>query len=105
MVTAELALASLGAACGCAALAWVLAVLGLLVRCQDTAAEVARQEARADRSAVATAIADRPPGAQVQVSAVGDQIRVRVELAAQPWVSWLPAIPISASATVLREPQ
>ena len=104
MVTAEIAFASIGAALATVALAWVLVVLALLVRCQDTAAEVARQEARADRSAVAKAIADRPDGARVKVSSHGDEVRVEVRLDARPWAAWLPAIPVSATATVIREP-
>ncbi len=104
MVTAELAFASMGAALACVLLAWTLTLVGLLVRCQDTAAEVARQEARADRSAVAKAVADRPKGAKVDVRQDAEQVTVRVELAAQPWAAWLPTVPLSGSATVLREP-
>ena len=104
MVTAEIAFASIGMALATVALAWVLAVLALLVRCQNTAAEVARQEARADRSAVAEAIADRPDGAKVLVSSHGNRVRVEVHLDARPWATWLPTIPLSASATVIREP-
>lgn len=104
MVTAELAFASIGAALACVALAWVLALVALFLRCQDTAAEVARQEARADHAAVRTAIADRPEGARVSVSSHGEQVTVRVDLAARPWLAWLPTVPLSASATVLREP-
>lgn len=104
MVTAEIAFASIGAALATVGLAWVLVVLALLVRCQDTAAEVARQEARADRSAVAKAIADRPTGAQVLVGNHGNEVRVEVRLDARPWAAWLPAIPVSATATVIREP-
>lgn len=104
MVTVEIAFGALAAALACIALAWVLAVLGLAVRCQDTAAEVARQEARTDRSAVARAIADRPKGATVSVRGDAEQVTVTVELIARPWASWLPAIPVSARAVVLREP-
>lgn len=104
MVTVEIAFGALAAALACIALAWVLAVLGLAVRCQDTAAEVARQEARTDRSAVARAIADRPKGATVSVRGDAEQVTVTVELIARPWASWLPAIPVSARAVALREP-
>lgn len=104
MVTAELAFASIGAALVGVLLAWVLALVGLLVRCQDTAAEVARQEARADRAAVARARADSPAGATISLHQDEEQVTVRVELAARPWVGWLPAVPLAASATVLREP-
>lgn len=104
MVTAELAFASIGAALACILLAWTLTLLGLLVRCQDTAAEVARQEARADHSAVAKALADRPSGAKVDVQQDAEQVTVRVELSARPWATWLPTVPLSAKAVVLREP-
>ncbi|PKQ21944.1 MAG: hypothetical protein CVT65_15900 [Actinobacteria bacterium HGW-Actinobacteria-5] len=104
MVTAELAFASIGAALACILLAWALTLVGLLVRCQDTAAEVARQEARSDHSAVARAVADRPTGATVDLRQDADQVTVVVELAARPWASWLPSVPLSARASVLREP-
>lgn len=104
MVTAELAFASIGAALACVLLAWTLTLVGLLVRCQDTAAEVARQEARSDHSAVAKAMADRPDGAVVRVLPDAGQVTVVVELSARPWASWLPSVPLSARATVLREP-
>lgn len=104
MVTVEIAFAALFAAMAAVALAWVLAVLGLSARCHDTAAEVARQEARADRSAVAKAIADRPAGAQVRVRHTGPRVVVTVRLAARPWLSWLPSVPLSATAVVIEEP-
>lgn len=104
MVTAELAFASIGAALACVLLAWTLTLVGLLVRCQDTAAEVARQEARSDHSAVARAMADRPPGATVRVQQAAGQVTVVVELTARPWADWLPSVPLSVRASVLREP-
>ncbi len=104
MITAELAFASIGAALACVLLAWTLTLVGLLVRCQDTAAEVARQEARSDHSAVGRSMADRPEGAVVRVRQDAGQVTVVVELAARPWARWLPSVPLSARATVLREP-
>lgn len=104
MVTAELAFASIGAALACVLLAWVLALVGLLLRCQATAVEVARQEARGDRPAVARAIAGRPAGARVVVTHDGELVRVRVELAARPWAEWLPPAPLVARAAVQQEP-
>lgn len=104
MVSVELAFGSLGAALALVVMAWTLALVGLLVRCQDTAAEVARQEARSDRTAVAKAVADRPAGARVQIKHDGDLVRVRVELLARPWTDWLPAVPLHAAAVVLQEP-
>ncbi|MFT4108929.1 TadE family type IV pilus minor pilin [Propionicimonas sp.] len=104
MVTAELAFASLGAALAAVLVAWALTLVGLLVRCQDTAAEIARQEARADHSAVARALEDRPDGARVLVRRNGAQVVVRVQLTARPWAGWLPAVPLEASAAVVEEP-
>jgi hypothetical protein len=104
MVTAELAFASMGAALACVLLAWVLALVGMILRCQETAVEVARQEARGDRVAVARALTDRPRGAVVTVRHDGARVRVRVELAARPWADWLPSVPLAVAATVLQEP-
>jgi hypothetical protein len=33
-----------------------------------------------------------------------EQVVVTVALLARPWASWLPAVPVSARAAVLREP-
>jgi hypothetical protein len=104
MVTAELAFASLGAALASVLMAWALTLVGLLVRCQDTAAEVARQAARSDHSALSRAVSDRPRGASVAITQDAEQVRVRVELAARPWADWLPSVPIAAAASVIREP-
>lgn len=104
MVTAELAFASIGAALACVLLAWVLALVGLLLRCQATAAQVARQEARGDRAAVARVLADRPDGARVVITHDGDRVRVRIELAARPWAEWLPTVPLTATAAAEQEP-
>lgn len=104
MVTAELAFASMGAAVACVLLAWVLALVGLLLRCQEIAVDVARQEARGDRAAVARAMSDRPKGARVAISNDGQVVRVRVDLAARPWADWLPTVPLGARAAVQREP-
>ncbi len=104
MVTAELAFASIGAALAFVLLAWVLALVGLVLRCQATAVEVARQEARGDRPAVARAVAGRPEGARVTIGHDGELVRVRVELSARPWAEWLPSVPLSARASVQQEP-
>ena len=104
MVTAELAFASIGAALACVVLAWVLALVGLLLRCQATAVEVARQEARGDRAAVARVLAERPDGARVAITHDGRRVRVRIDLAARPWAEWLPRVPLTAKAAVEREP-
>ena len=104
MVTAELAFASLGAALACVAMAWVVALVGLLLRCQETAVNVARQEARGDLAAVDRAMAGRPTNARITVSRDGQLVRVRVDLAARPWADWLPTVPLGATAAVQQEP-
>jgi hypothetical protein len=104
MVTAELAFASIGAALACVVLAWVLALVGLLLRCQATVVEVARQEARGDREAVARVLAERPDGARVSIAHDRSRVRVRLELAARPWAAWLPTVPLTVSAAVEQEP-
>jgi hypothetical protein len=102
-VTAELAFGSLFAACLLAAIAWASSVLLLLGGCQSAVAEVARQEARGDSAAVARAIAAAPEGAEFSTSRAGGMVTVQVDLTAQPWAGWLPAIPLQARASVLEE--
>ena len=104
MVTLELALASLGATAVLVVLAWVLTVVMLLVRCQDTATGIARQEARGDHAAAARVAAAGPQGAEVETRHDQDQILVTVTLAARPWADWLPSVPLTARATVIGEP-
>lgn len=104
MVTAELAVASLLVAMAVVLVSWVVAVIGLAVRCQDSAWEVARQEARGDREAAGLAMSTAPPGARVDVARTGRQVRVVVDLEARPWASWLPAVPLRLWAVTLAEP-
>jgi len=78
-------------------------VLMVWVACQNTAAEVARQEARGDAQASLQAQKERPSGSTVSVSRREDTVRVEVNVQAQPWASWLPVIPLNASAEVLAE--
>jgi hypothetical protein len=103
MVTAEMAFSSLFAAGFVVLIAWVVAVLALFIRCQSTADEVARQEARGDSHAAAKAIESRPEGAEVSITKAAELVRVRVELQAKPWAEWLPAVPLSVEAAVMLE--
>ena len=103
MVTAELAFGALFAAGFLVVVAWFIALLMVWTSCQSVAAEVARQEARGDVQASRRAQGARPPGATVEVTRNGPVVRVRVELDARPWASWLPSVPLSASADVLAE--
>lgn len=104
MVTAELGMASLLLAVAVVVVAWLVAVLGLLARCQNTAWEIARQEARGDQVAVQRARSSAPPGARVGIDRTSGQVTVRVELAARPWAAWLPVVPLTAQAVTLLEP-
>lgn len=104
MVTAELAVASLAVAGLIVLVGWLAVVLGLAMRCQDTAWEVARQEARGDAAAVRKARAAAPPGARVVVERTAGQVRVAVDLEARPWVAWLPPVPLRLRAVSLAEP-
>ncbi len=104
MVTAELGMASLLLAVAVVVVAWLVAVLGLLIRCQNTAWEVARNQARGDRVGAQLATSQAPPGARVGVHRSVSRVTVLVELGAQPWASWLPVVSLSAQASVLLEP-
>jgi hypothetical protein len=104
MVTVEIAFASLGAAAALVLLAWTLSLVMLLGLCNDLATSVARQEARGDQAAVAKILQAKPVGARVSIRQQAEQVTVTVVLAAKPWAEWLPSVPMSASATVIREP-
>lgn len=104
MVTAELGMASLLLAVAVVIVAWLVAVLGLLARCQNTAWEVARHHARGDVAAAQLAVSQAPPGARVEVDRSSRQVTVQVGLDARPWTGWLPVVPLSARAVALLEP-
>lgn len=103
MVTAELAVASLVVAVLVVALAWAISALGLVLRCQGAAEEVARQLARGDSEAAARAEQAAPSGAEVATSRAGDVVTVIVSLDARPWATWLPGVPLQVTATALSE--
>ena len=104
MVTAELAMASLLVSVIIVLLGWLSVVIASAVRCQDTAWEVARQEARGDGAAARRARLAAPPGARVRVERAAGQVSVVVQLDARPWVGWLPPVPLRAAAVVHAEP-
>lgn len=104
MVTVELAMGSLGAALLVVMLSWVIAVMMSWGACNDLAAAIARQEARGDQAAVTKLQRGKPSGARIEVEQRSDEITVTVQLAAQPWATWLPSVPLQAQATVVREP-
>lgn len=103
MVTAELAMASLGAVSLLVVLVCVLTIGVQQVRCVDTAAAVARQVARGDPEAEAAAREKAPEGATVEVVTEGAFVVATVRLGSQP-LDWLPAVPLGATAKVLLEP-
>ncbi len=104
MVTAELAVAILTAMAVLAMMTWGVQVVMLQVRCADTAAAVARQEARDDRAGVARARSGAPDGAEVSVRRSPGLVSVSVRLTARPWTAWLPAVSLRAGAEVVPEP-
>ena len=101
MVTAELAMVSLLVAGVVALAGWIVLAMVQLGQCQATANEVARQEARGDRAAVARASADAPPGTRVTTAREGDTVVVRVELVSR--LGRLASVPLRAEARVLSE--
>jgi hypothetical protein len=105
MVTAELAVAILAAFSLFLLLCWGLVLIGTQLRCVDTAAAVARQEARSDSAGVARARAEAPQGAVVRVDRQPDQVRVTVTLRSRPFARGLPAVPLRAEAVVVPEPR
>lgn len=102
MATAELAMASLLVAAVVAVAGWIVLALFQFGQCQATANEVARQEARGDRAAVARAAADAPPGARVSRRREGGAVVVRVELVSR--LGSVASVPLRAEARVLAEP-
>lgn len=104
MVTAELAVAILAALSLFVLLCWGLVLLATQLRCVDTAAAVARQEARGDRAAVAQARADAPRGAVIGVERRSGEVTVTVSVRARPFSRGLPAVRLRAEASVVPEP-
>lgn len=102
MVTAELAVSLLGLMAATVAAMWMVAVIGLQIRCVDTADEIARQLARGDRAAADRAYAARPPGAAVTTGREGADAVVEVRLTARG-PAGLPGVPLRAQARVALE--
>ena len=104
MVTAELAVAILAALSLFLLFCWGIFLVVQQLRCVDTAAAVARQEARGDRAAAATARAQAPDGARVEVRRRSGQVRVRVSLVVRPFAGGRVSVPLQAEAAVASEP-
>jgi len=105
MVTAELAVTTLAAFALLVAMCWGIYLIVTQVRCGDTAAAVARQTARDDRAAAARARAAAPSGAVVVVERRAQLVTVTVHMTARPLASWLVAVPLTARAEVVPEPE
>jgi Flp pilus assembly protein TadG len=91
-----------------AVLLWGVLVGAAQIRCVDAAREAARAAARGDPAGrvVALAQAAAPQGARVAVSEQGGTVRVDVSAQSRgPGVlGGLLSLPVSASASALREP-
>ena len=103
MVSFEVAFGVMLAAVVALGLCYLLALAVQLGELQATAGEVARQRARDDTAAAARAERDAPVGTRVRVSNSGRDVVVIAELNSQPWGLWIPAMPLSARAVVVRE--
>src|SRR4051812_18339758 len=105
MVTAELAVAVLAAFSVFLLLCWGIVLVVMQLRCVDTAAAVARQEARGDRAASKVAQGQAPPGALVRVERRAARVKVTVTLTVHPLARGLAAVPLRAEASVIAEPR
>lgn len=112
MVTAELAVALPALLVVLAGALWALLAVAGQMRCVDAARVGARLAARGESAAVVRAAAERaaPPGARVRLDTgagpAGEEVRVEVSAQVNPFgASWrrLPALPVRAAATALRE--
>ncbi len=104
MVTAELAVAILAALSLFLLLCWGIVLVVQQLRCVDTAAAVARQEARGDRQAAAAARSQAPDGARIQVRRRPGQVVVRVDVRVAPLGPGRLSVPLTAEAAVVPEP-
>ena len=103
MVTAELALGALAVAMVTVMLAWCLHLVTRQLLLEDTVAEVARQAARGDRTAVVAAQTDAPPGTSIEVREEPGAFVARAEQSVGP-PGKLPGVLLTAEARVLTEP-
>lgn len=104
MVTVELALGVGSLAIVVGLLIGVLSVIGLQLGCQSAAVDIARQAARGDAGAVNAAKSKLPAGATVELAKSRGGVSAEVRATTRPWGSRLPAVQVSASATMVWEP-
>ncbi|MBY3553264.1 TadE family type IV pilus minor pilin [Modestobacter lapidis] len=106
MVTAETAVVLPVLLLVLAAAVAAVVVVGAQLRCVDAAREGVRAAARGEPIAVVVELAGRaaPDGARVEVSTSGTTVTVTVTAALQPLGPVPLHVPVSATATGLREP-
>ncbi len=97
MVTAELAVATLAAGAMLIMLSWGIFLIGLQLRCIDSATEVARQAARHDNAAVTAARSRAPKGSAFQIRKSSELVTVEVRLGVRPFAFHSGAVPVHAS--------
>lgn len=102
MVTAELAVGLLVAVLVSMIGAWAVNLIAVQATCGDVAAQVARQLARGDQDAAASATQRAPSGASVQVITSGQEIRVIVRV--ERSLGRLGPVELAGSAVAVREP-
>lgn len=105
MVTAELAVTILAALALLVMMCWGIYLIVIQLRCEDTAAAVARQAARGDAAGVRTMKDAAPQGATVIVDRRRGVVTVTVRVSAKPLAAWLVAVPLHAQAQVMSEPE
>jgi Flp pilus assembly protein TadG len=106
MVTAETAVVLPVLLLVLAASVAAVVVVGGQLRCVDAAREGARAAARGEPVAVVVALAGQaaPDGARVDVSTAGETVTVTVTAALQPLGPVPLQLPVTATATGVREP-
>jgi Flp pilus assembly protein TadG len=104
MVTAETAVVLPVLLLVLAAAVAAVTVVGAQLRCVDAAREGARAAARGEAAAVELARRAAPEGAAVDVTVVGDEVRVTVTAEARPFGPLPLRVPLTAEAVALLEP-
>lgn len=107
MATAELAVVLPTLVLVIAAGLTMVSVVLAQLRCVDAAREAARAAARGESPEVVRSAAVRaaPTGAKVDVGGSREEVRVTVSARADRVGGLLPALPVSAHAVALREPE
>lgn len=104
MVTAELAACLPVLVLVLAVALTAVSVVGVRVRLQDAARELARAAARGDPSAGRRLAAQDAPGSSVSVSGGGGEVVAVVRTQVHPLGGWLPAVSVSERAVAAAEP-